>query len=401
MQPRFTTSFFGVVVAAALVLAGCGGGGGSSGGGFGAIPGGNGGNGGNGGGAGSSSAGIVFNPPSVTFGSSAYIGQIVRVTMVQHNGNRTFALPSGALNCQGSLAGQRPVLYWLSNGNVLSVQLAQAGITGTCTLAVNDPSGKSSSLTINFNVPVAGTAAITFNPSSVWFGAGAYLGETASVTLKQSDGNLVYFGGGMVCYGSFGGKQPVIYALLGNTLKITLESLNVTGVCALKIYDNQGRFSIFPIILDNPPVGTGNGGGGGGPTPSPTPSGGGGGGPTPSPTPSGGGGGGPTPTPAPGSVVLTPSTLTFDVLSAIVGDTKTSTASEAGYNGPFTLPANAVQCQDLLGIDPIDVSITGPQQNVVQVKLTFVNLNLLGYCNVTVDGAPGHSGTLQVDFVAI
>ncbi len=246
MHSRFTTTFFGIVVAAALVLAGCGGGGGNSSGGFGAIPGGNGGNGGSGGNGGNgSSAGIVFNPSSVTFGANAYIGETITVTMVQHNGNRTFAIPSGALVCQGSLSGQHPVTYALTNGNVLKVTLVSAGITGTCALTVNDPTGKSSTLPINLNVPANGTAGIVFNPSSVNFGPTSYVGEKVTVTMSQSDGNTTFTipSGALVCQGALAGKHPIAYYINGTKLTIVLASWDISGTCTLRIDDNQGRYS--------------------------------------------------------------------------------------------------------------------------------------------------------------
>ncbi len=56
---------------------------------------------------------------------------------------------------------------------------------------------------------------------------------------------------------------------------------------------------------------------------------------------------------------------------------------------------------DFLGLRPIDATITGPKQNVVKVTLKLLNLSLIGQCDVTVDGAPGHVGTLFVDFTLL
>jgi hypothetical protein len=91
--------------------------------------------------------------------------------------------------------------------------------------------------------------------------------------------------------------------------------------------------------------------------------------------------GGPTPTAVPtGSVSLQPSTLAFITTGS--GAAQTSTASETGYDGTFTVTATT--CDGIASVSPTSTSVftVTPDSN--------------GTCTITISGAPGESATLSV-----
>ncbi|MBC5806716.1 MAG: hypothetical protein ACR2KS_05905 [Candidatus Eremiobacter antarcticus] len=116
----------------------------------------------------------------------------------------------------------------------------------------------------------------------------------------------------------------------------------------------------------------GGGGGGGGPSVQPTFV------PPPSPTP--------TPTPAPGSVVVTPSTLSFSDVGS--GSAKTFTVSEANYTGSFTVDASSCTGGGTATVSPTSGSSS----------TTFtVTPQGAGSCTITVSGSPGQSAPVTVN----
>jgi hypothetical protein len=97
----------------------------------------------------------------------------------------------------------------------------------------------------------------------------------------------------------------------------------------------------------------------------------------------------------PGPVVFAPTSLHFALLNSLLGGTQTSIVSQDN-NILFTLPTNAVSCPSgFLGVVPVTATIA---KHEITVTLGLLNLDLLGTCNVTVDGADGTEGQLPVTF---
>jgi len=106
----------------------------------------------------------------------------------------------------------------------------------------------------------------------------------------------------------------------------------------------------------------------------------------------------PSPTPtsaattaAVGALVISPNPINFG-LTSLLGSTQTATISQQNYSGPFTLPANPIVCGNGITNIPVTASISGSTLTVA-----LGALGVTGACTITVDGAPGTTGSEVVN----
>ncbi len=224
---------------------------------------------------------------------------------------------------------------------------ASAGVTATPT----------ASATATATASAGAAGQLTISPNPLNFGVLAVLGSTQTATISQTNysGPFTLPANPVTCSNGIL-NIPVTATISGSTLTIALGILGVTGSCVVTVDGGNGMSGTETVNLAVP-LGT---------------------------------------PPSAGPFVFNPDPITFNVLDGVTGSTATTTVSEAGYNGAFTLPATPVSCPfNLVPLTQVTATISG---STVTVTTGALNASLLGSCDVTVDDANGHSGAFAVNF---
>jgi hypothetical protein len=204
----------------------------------------------------------------------------------------------------------------------------------------------------------ATAGALSVSPDPINFGLTSVLGSTSTATVSQANytGPYTLPANAIVCSNGIT-NIPFTASMSGSTLSVTLGLLGVTGICTITV-DGASGTSGTELVNLAVPIGT------------------------------------PVST---GPLAFSVDPINFNVLNAVTGSSATTTISEAGYSGSFTLPANPISCPfDLLPLTQLSATIANGNQLTLNTGL--LNVSLLGSCSVTVEDSNMHTGAETVNF---